>query len=67
MLEDGEDYRWKSKQANDKLNEILKDNFDLCRSIIEASREVVDELKVELQKFNILVEGKDKVGAPQPP
>jgi hypothetical protein len=64
MLEDGEDHRWKSKQANDKLNEILKDNFDLCRNIIKASREVVDELKVELQKFDVLVEGKYKVGAP---
>jgi hypothetical protein len=65
MLKDEEDHRWKSKQANDKLNEILRDNFDLCQTIIEASRELLDNLKVELQKFDAIVGGKDKVGALQ--
>jgi hypothetical protein len=65
MLKDEEDHRWKSKQANDKLNEILRDNFDLCQTIIEASRELLDEMKVELQKFDAVVGGKDKVGTPQ--
>lgn len=64
MLDDGADQRWTSKQMNDKLNEVLKDNFDLCRSIIEASKEIVDGIREDLKTFDVLVEGKDKVCAP---
>ncbi|KAF2792303.1 hypothetical protein K505DRAFT_55457 [Melanomma pulvis-pyrius CBS 109.77] len=60
MLDDGSDHRWTSKQMNDKLNEVLKDNFDLCRSIIEASKEIVDGIREDLKTFDVLVEGKDK-------
>jgi hypothetical protein len=55
MLEDGTDQRWTNKQLNDKLNEILKDNFNLCRSIIEATRDSVEEMREELKKFDVVL------------
>lgn len=64
MLDDGTDRRWTSKQLNDQLNEALKDNFDLCRRIVEASKEVVDGMSEELKKFDILVEKRSQVCAP---
>ncbi|KAF2708357.1 hypothetical protein K504DRAFT_382260 [Pleomassaria siparia CBS 279.74] len=60
MLDDDTDDRWSSKELNDKLNEVLKDSFGLCRDIIEASREIADKMREELKQFDILVEGKEQ-------
>lgn len=61
MLEDRSDRRWTSKELNDKLNVVLKDSFDLCRDIVEGTKDVVDEMKVELEKFDDLRAQKRKV------
>lgn len=63
MLDDAADTRWKSKELNDRFNTALKDNFELCRSIIEASKDIADGLIEELRKFDILVERKAQVRA----
>ncbi|KAF2116698.1 hypothetical protein BDV96DRAFT_491096 [Lophiotrema nucula] len=60
MLEDELDERWRSKDLNDKLNGMLKDSFDLCRSIMEAAKESVSELGKDLKKFDVLIEGKEE-------
>ncbi|KAF2740999.1 hypothetical protein EJ04DRAFT_423887 [Polyplosphaeria fusca] len=60
MLDDELDKRWQSKVLNDKLNVVLKDSLDLCRNIIEASKEGVDEIKEELKKFNVLIEQRQQ-------
>jgi hypothetical protein len=67
MLDDENDSRWCSKEFNDKMNSILKDNFELCKRILEATKEIADEMKEELRKFDILVERKDNVCANRVP
>ncbi|KAH4115333.1 hypothetical protein HBH47_181800 [Parastagonospora nodorum] len=54
MLEDGSDQRWTSKELNDKLNVVLKDSLELSRSIIEETKDVIDEMKEEMRKFDHL-------------
>lgn len=61
MLEDKSDRRWTSKELNDKLSTVLKESFDLCRDIVEGTKDVVDEMRVELEKFNDLRAQKRKV------
>ncbi|KAF2865320.1 hypothetical protein BDV95DRAFT_632374 [Massariosphaeria phaeospora] len=60
MLDDTNDQRWTSKKLNDKLNGFLKESFELCLSIIEASKETVDEMDEEMSKFDVLTAQKDK-------
>jgi hypothetical protein len=62
MLDDTTDPRWNSKELNDRLSGILKDNLQLCRSIIEASKDRVEDLRAELEKFDVLTEQMSKVG-----
>jgi hypothetical protein len=64
MLEDGSDQRWTSKELNDKLNVVLKDSLDLSRSIIEEIKDVVDDMKEEMRKFDNLKAQKKLVSAP---
>lgn len=61
MLEDKSDRRWASKELNDKLNIVLQNCYDLCCDIFEGIKDVVDEMKVELEKFNDLRAQKRKV------
>lgn len=61
MLEDSEDRRWISKDLNDRFNEVLKDNIELFRSIVEAANEVMDDMEEDLKRFDVFVEQKDKV------
>ncbi|KAH7398767.1 hypothetical protein DE146DRAFT_504079 [Phaeosphaeria sp. MPI-PUGE-AT-0046c] len=60
MLEDRSDRRWTSKELNDKLNTVLKESFDLCRAIVEGTKDVIDEIKGEMEKFDDLRAQKRK-------
>jgi hypothetical protein len=61
MLEDRADWRWKSKELNEKLNAVLKDSLELCCSIIEETKDTVASMEEEMKKFNVLQEQKQKV------
>ena len=63
MLEDQSDLRWTSKELNDRLNAVLKDSFELCHSIIEGTKDVIDEMKVEMGSFDVLKGSKRRVCA----
>ncbi|KAF1851953.1 uncharacterized protein K460DRAFT_373841 [Cucurbitaria berberidis CBS 394.84] len=60
MLEDKADRRWTSKELNDRLNSVLSDNFELCRIIIEETKNVVCDMTEEMKKFGTLQEQKHK-------
>ncbi|OCL08618.1 hypothetical protein AOQ84DRAFT_406347 [Glonium stellatum] len=60
MVEDTSDERWRSKELNDQMAHVLKDNFDLCKSIIEASQVTLELLEADLKKFDVFVEQKLK-------
>ncbi|CAI6332941.1 unnamed protein product [Periconia digitata] len=60
MLEDHGDRRWTSKDLNDRFNDLLKTNLELFRSIIEASKESIDTVTEELQRFDVLVDMRNK-------
>lgn len=64
MLEDEVDRRWTSKQFNDRLNAALRDNFELCRSIIEETKDIIEGLRKELNQFDVLLDEKKQVRAP---
>jgi hypothetical protein len=66
MLEDKSDRRWTSKDLNDKLSDVLRDSFKLCWSIIEETKDVIDEIKGEMEKFDELKARKKKVCACPP-
>ena len=61
MLDNALDERWKSKELNDQMNYCLKENFELCKSIIEGSQVIVEDLEVDLKKFDFFDEQKSKV------
>jgi hypothetical protein len=63
MLEDRSDRRWTSKDLNDKLNNVLRDSFELCYSIIEETKDIIDEIKEEMENFDELKARKNKVCA----
>jgi hypothetical protein len=64
MLEDRTDWRWTSKELNDKLKAVLKDSLELCCSIIEEIKDTVESMAEEMKKFDVLHEQKQKVCAP---
>jgi hypothetical protein len=61
MLRDKADRRWASKELNDRLNAVLGSNFQPCQNIIEETKDIIDELRQELMKFDILKNQKEKV------
>jgi hypothetical protein len=63
MLEDRSDRRWTSKELNDRLNAVLKDSFELCHSIIEQTKDSIEEMKEEMGKFDVLKDRKQQVCA----
>lgn len=64
MLDDAADQRWMSEQFNDKLRTVLRDSFDICRSIIEDTRDTIEELRDEMGMFDIVINQKTKVSGP---
>ncbi|KZM18912.1 hypothetical protein ST47_g9943 [Ascochyta rabiei] len=63
MIEDASDSRWASKQLNDRLCEILQHDFELYKDTIEETVRIVEQLKLEVEKYNVLL--ADKVQAVQ--
>jgi hypothetical protein len=61
MLDDVADGRWTSKELNDRLNAVLKNNLQLCRSIIEETKGVITEMRKEMLGFDELMMQKKKV------
>jgi hypothetical protein len=61
MLDNASDGRWQSKELNDQLNHCLRENFELCNSIIEGSKVILEDLEVDLKKFDFFDEQKSKV------
>jgi hypothetical protein len=61
MLENETDSRWTSKELNDKLNSLLSDSFALCRSTIEETKDVVEDLQEMMGEFDILKARKQVV------
>jgi hypothetical protein len=55
--------RWTSKELNEKTNAVLKDNLELCCSIIEETKDTVETMEEEMKKFNVLQEHKQTVRA----
>lgn len=62
MLEGADDDRWTSEHLNDKLRTVLRDSFDICRGIIEETKDSIDTMREELAKFDVLIDQKQKVG-----
>ncbi|KAF2005194.1 hypothetical protein P154DRAFT_354315 [Amniculicola lignicola CBS 123094] len=58
MMDDESDQRWKSKEVNERMSKVLKNNLELCQSIIEASKDTVDELNEELKRFEVFYDQK---------
>jgi hypothetical protein len=61
MLEDTDDRRWSSKELNERLETVLNDSFETCRSIIEETKDVIGEMRKELENFDVLRTSKKKV------
>ena len=64
MLEDAADQRWSSEVLNNKLRTILRDSFEVCRSIIEETKETIEAMRAEMATFDILLDQKTKVSSP---
>ena len=64
MLEDAADQRWSSELLNNKLRTILRDSFEVCRSIMEETKETIEAMRAEMATFDILLDQKTKVSGP---
>lgn len=61
MLGNENDRRWSSKELGDRLNLVLRENFDVCRGTIEMIKDLIDELGEDLKRFDVFLERKPKV------
>jgi len=69
MVDNRNEYlqRWMSTELDQELQLVLKENFDLCRDIIEATKDVVERMEEEMKKFVVLRNEKRNVRAsPRP-
>jgi hypothetical protein len=64
ILDNANDWRWTSKELNDKMNAVLMDNFELCCSIIKVTKDTMDDMTEEMKSFEPLKARKSKVRAP---
>ncbi|KAH7116725.1 hypothetical protein B0J11DRAFT_442323 [Dendryphion nanum] len=60
MLDNELDDRWTDKRLNSRFRGVLKENFELCKIIVEACKEILDEIWDELRKFDVLKEKQNK-------
>ncbi|KAJ4333401.1 hypothetical protein N0V95_009427 [Ascochyta clinopodiicola] len=63
MIGDAGDCRWGSKQLNDRLSEILQHDFESYKDTIEETVEIVEHLKLEVEKYNVLLADKSQTNA----
>jgi hypothetical protein len=61
MLNEADDHRWKARDLNDKIAAVLGESFDLCRSIIESTKDIVDAMGVDMARFDEILKQKTKV------
>jgi hypothetical protein len=61
MLNEADDRRWKARDLNDKIAAVLGESFDLCRSIIESTKDIIDAMGNDMARFDEILEQKTKV------
>lgn len=61
MLENANDYRWTSSELSSRLRWALRENFSVCRNIVEEIGDSIEELREDLALFDVFWEGKPKV------
>jgi hypothetical protein len=61
MLNEANDRRWKGRKLNDKIAVVLGESFDLCRSIIESTKDIIDAMGDDMAKFDEIIKQKTKV------
>lgn len=61
MLEDSQDVRWTSQRLHSKLDNLLQHDLELYCDIIEETWKVLEKLRVELTRYNVLLEEKSQV------
>jgi hypothetical protein len=64
MLNEADDRRWKARDLNDKIAAVLGESFDLCRSIIESTKDIIDAMGDDMARFDEILEQKTKVSEP---
>jgi hypothetical protein len=52
MLNEADDHRWKARDLNDKIAAVLGESFDLCRSIIESTKDIIDAMGDDMARFD---------------
>jgi hypothetical protein len=61
MLNEADDRRWKDRTLNEKIAAVLGESFDLCRGIIEATKDIIDAMGVDMARFDEILKQKTKV------
>ncbi len=62
-LDDELNQHWLSEDFDNKVNPIVDPNIELCRSIVEETKNIVDDMREDMRKFDTLQEQKQKVRA----
>jgi hypothetical protein len=61
MLNEADDRRWRGRKLNDKIAAVLGESFDLCRSIIESTKDIIDAMGDDMARFDEILKQKTKV------
>jgi hypothetical protein len=61
MLNEANDRRWNGRKLNDKIAVVLGQSFDLCRSIIESTKDIIDAMGDDMARFDEILNQKTKV------
>jgi hypothetical protein len=61
MLNEANDRRWNGRKLNDKIAAVLGQSFDLCRSIIESTKDIIDAMGDDMARFDEILKQKTKV------
>lgn len=60
-LEGTNDQCWASREIDDQLSAVLRDNYDVCGEIMRRTKRVHEEMMTELGKFDLLLSQKSPV------
>lgn len=63
MLKSEDDHRWYSKRLNEKLRDRLQHGLELCQTIIKDTADIIKELKIEVRKYEDLLQDDYQVCA----
>lgn len=64
MLDDTSDRRWVNEHLDDNLRAVLRESFEVCRGIVEETKDIIKAMEDELAKFDDLLFHKSKVSGP---